>query len=86
MKIKKRILIFAVAGAIALAPVALAKNNNADRKIVYIVQNGDTVYSIANKYKDQYEKVENKVAKIQIDNNVTEVIYPGQKLIVTKED
>lgn len=83
---KKRIIVAAIAGIIIAAPVVVAKEKSNPKEIVYIVQYGDTVYSIAEKYKDQYEKTENKIATIQVDNNIGEIIYPGQKIVITKEE
>lgn len=56
---------------------------NMDRE-TYIVKEGDSVELIASKYA-KGRKLSNVVAEIQYLNNVNEIIYPNQKLIIPIE-
>lgn len=80
---KKRISILLISAAVLVAPV-IKVNGEENKEVIHIVKQGETVWSIAEQHKDKYEKTENMVAKIQIENNVTEVVYPGQKIIIRK--
>lgn len=61
--------------------LAYADKSNKDY-VEYIVKEGDSISSIAQKLKPDHFKTSNFVVKIQVKNNVDELIYPGQKLLI----
>ncbi|APF25200.1 LysM peptidoglycan-binding domain-containing protein [Clostridium sporogenes] len=56
-------------------------NNNIEYK-EYKVENGDSIEGIAKKYATNTMPVKKIKIKIQIKNNVNELIYPGDILLV----
>lgn len=61
--------------------VKLYANNSSDSYEKYIVQEGDCISQIASKIKGT-RKTENVINEIQFINNVNDVIYPGQTLLI----
>ncbi|BAO05038.1 MULTISPECIES: LysM peptidoglycan-binding domain-containing protein [Clostridium] len=59
----------------------LGCNNNIEYK-EYKVKNGDSIEGIAKKYATNTMPVKKIKIKIQIKNNINEVIYPGDILLV----
>lgn len=54
----------------------------ADEYMEYIVQSGDTLWSIARSVRGQRQDIRDVVWEIQTVNEITPVIHPGQKLWV----
>ena len=52
----------------------------------YTIQEGDCMWTIADKYKPEGKTTKNFLAQIQFLNNVNETIYPGQELSIPKEE
>ena len=50
--------------------------------VVYTVRKGDNLNVIAFKYKRKFENVNNVITRIQVANDVTEIIYSGERLII----
>lgn len=66
----------------AITAIGKAKANNRQQYITYVVQQGDTVWSIAadnNIYKDIREMVY-EIRKINNNNDC--LIFPGQELLI----
>ncbi|KEI95078.1 peptidoglycan-binding protein LysM [Clostridium botulinum] len=59
----------------------LGYNNNIEYK-EYKVKNGDSIEGIAKKYATNTMPVKKIITKIQIKNNIKEVVYPGDILLV----
>lgn len=55
---------------------------NENKEWKYIVKDGDCLYSIAEKYKIEFERAENVISRIRYRNNINETIYPGQILYI----
>ncbi|RHW59703.1 LysM peptidoglycan-binding domain-containing protein [Clostridium botulinum] len=59
----------------------LGYNNNIEYK-EYKVKNGDSIEGIAKKYATNTMSIKKIITKIQIKNNIEEVVYPGDILLV----
>lgn len=82
---KNKKTVMAVISLVCLlsAPVAAKANSKpVNQETVHIVQQGECVSSIAEKYKGAHQKTSNFVVEIQVRNNIDEHIEPGQALII----
>ena len=50
----------------------------------YIVQSGDTLWSIATTYKEPGQDIREYIYDIQVLNNIDCIIYPGQIIKIIK--
>ncbi len=79
-KIGRKLLLI-VTLVFIITVISKAKANNRQQYITYVVQQGDTVWSIAadnNIYKD----IREMVYKIRKINNNDCLIFPGQELLI----
>lgn len=84
MSIAQKILIAIAAGAIAVTSISGDYHfTEPAQKIVYTVQHGDTLWSIA---KENYpaDNILEVIHDIKERNDITAEIYPGQQIILHK--
>ncbi|NFA61303.1 peptidoglycan-binding protein LysM [Clostridium botulinum] len=82
MAILLTILTISLFGTIKIENRKLLANNNNIRYIEYKTKKGDSIEGIAKKYATDTMSVERIKTKIQIKNNIEEVIYPGDILLI----
>ncbi|ACA57402.1 LysM peptidoglycan-binding domain-containing protein [Clostridium botulinum] len=76
------ILTISLLGTIKIENKKLLSNNNSMEYKEYKVKQGDSIERIAKKYATDTISVKKMKTKIQIKNNIGEVIYPGDILLV----
>lgn len=73
--------IFLLAGAVAIGTHTQAKDiNNQANETVYIVQPGDTLWSIASKHCTDEENILEFIHSIKTQNNISADLGVGQKI------
>lgn len=87
---KKRFITFLVVCLLSISFIfnhVIAKTSTETNYtyIDYVVTNGETLWTIASKYKADDEDIRNKVAEIKRDNDISTTIYQGQILKIKKE-
>lgn len=81
--------VIALAGFIGVAAIGIGAVEQEPPKAVehvYTVEPGDTLWEIANKYRDEDEDIRAVVYAIKKNNNIDDAhLKPGQNLIIKKE-
>ena len=73
--------IFLLAGAVAIGTHTQAKDiNNQPNEIYYVVQPGDTLWSIASKHCTDEENILEFIHSIKTQNNISADLGVGQKI------
>lgn len=72
--------IFLLAGAVAIGTHTQAKDINKQDKIYYVVQPGDTLWSIASKHCTDEENILEFIHSIKTQNNISADLGVGQKI------
>lgn len=73
--------IFLLAGAVAIGTHTQAKDiNNQQDEIYYVVQPGDTLWSIASKHCTNEENILEFIHSIKTQNNISADLGVGQKI------
>ena len=90
-KLRKIVVIFLLISIFTGKGFRIEKNNlklyedfKPKNEAIYIVEEGDSIESIARKFKPETMRLENYITILQMKNNVKELIYPGQKFIILK--
>lgn len=85
MSIAQKILIAIAAGAIAVTSISGDYHfTEPAQKIVYTVQHGDTLWSIAKENYSDADNILEVIHDIKERNDITAEIYPGQQIILHK--
>lgn len=72
--------IFLLAGAVAIGTHTQAKDINKQDEIYYVVQPGDTLWSIASKHCTDEENILEFIHSIKTQNNISADLGVGQKI------
>lgn len=72
--------IFLLAGAVAIGTHTQAKDINKQDEIYYVVQPGDTLWSIASKHCTDEENILEFIHSIKTKNNISADLGVGQKI------
>lgn len=82
----RKLLALAAAGAVATAGIGAIMNPKPQpvQEVVYTVQEGDTLWRIADQHKTSGENIQELIYEIKQDNpQIKEYIYPGQQLKIS---
>lgn len=90
MKLYRYRRLIALAGILSVATVgigaAVQEHKPTIMEYQYIVEEGDTLWSIAGKYSDEHEDIREVIYSIRKDNDIDNGhLRPGQKLVIKKE-
>lgn len=72
--------IFLLAGAVAIGTHTQAKDINKQDEIYYVVQPGDTLWSIASQHCTDEENILELIHSIKTKNNISAELNIGQKI------
>lgn len=72
--------IFLLAGAVAIGTHTQAKDINKQDEIYYVVQPGDTLWSIASQHCTDEENILEFIHSIKTQNNISAELNIGQKI------
>jgi hypothetical protein len=74
---------------VSLLVAAFIRNRPASYKLTgytrYIIQDGDTLWGIADKHRPEGMTTKNFVAELQFVNNCNEIIYSGKEILIPNE-
>lgn len=79
---KKLIVVIAICAIAATSGDFHFRFTEPAQEIVYTVQEGDTLWSIAEKHISDNENILEVIYNIKKDNDITSNIYPGQQIII----